>query len=129
VLSDRAAPAPAAPAAPAPLPFRGSVFFFDQSLSWETIDRSSQLSRADSYYWWMSFRPRVYFHKWVSLRARQDLTIEWTNQADTTSYREPQWGDLWTDLVFAASIPKADLGVSVGIRAIWPISLASREKI
>ena len=31
---------------------------------------------------------------------RVDLTTEWTANSDTTLIRDPQWGDIWTELVY-----------------------------
>lgn len=107
--------------------FNGSILILDQSTTPETLSPGLQLSQGPSYQWWFSFRPRFYITKNLSLRGRADLTLEWTNAgAETTHYREPQFGDIWTDLVYSG-IPKF-LGIqaSVGLRGLWGTSLGSQ---
>ena len=41
-----------------PLPFRNSIFLFEQSVTPETINSGLQLSPLPSYQWWLSLRPR-----------------------------------------------------------------------
>ena len=102
--------------------FKGSVLIFDHSVSPETVFQGVQQSQLPSYQWWLSLRPRYYFRPDLSLRVRADLTLEWYNSADTTYYREAQFGDIWTDLVYSG-IPKfGGIATSVGIRALWPTS-------
>lgn len=124
--------APAAPTAPtatpALLPFRNSTLLLDQSTTPETLWRNVQQSAIPSYQWWISFRPRWYFTPSLSLRARVDLTTEWADGGDTTRAREPVWGDIWTDLVYSGIPELAGIKFSVGLRALWPTSLASRMR-
>ncbi len=118
--------------APAPaelVPFRNSTLLLDQSTTPETIYGAAQLTSVPSYQWWISFRPRWYFTRTLSLRARADLTVEWTNGgADTTLARQPQFGDIWTDLVYGGFPELAGIKFSAGVRALWPVSLASRMR-
>jgi hypothetical protein len=105
--------------------FRSSVFFFDQSITPETLDAGAQLSSIPSYQWWLSLRPRFYIKPKLSIRLREDLTVEWLNAADTTRLRDAQWGDLWTDLIY--DLPSFwGITTSAGLRAIWGVSLESR---
>jgi hypothetical protein len=105
--------------------FRSSVLFFDQSITPETLDASKQLSYIPSYQWWISFRPRFYVTPKFSLRLRADLTVEWTNAADTTTLREGQWGDIWTDGIY--DLPSFwKITGAVGLRAIWGTSKDSQ---
>jgi hypothetical protein len=102
--------------------FRSSVFFFDQSVTPDTVDAGAQQSQIPSYQWWLSFRPRYYVTPKFSFRLRADLTVEWLNAADTTRKREAQWGDIWTDAMY--ELPKfGGIATSVGLRAIWGTSL------
>ena len=106
--------------------FRGSIFLFDQSITPETVSRGAAQSAIPSYQWWLSLRPRYYIKKYLSIRARLDLTLEWTNAGSETTYkRQPLIGDLWTDLAYT---PKKFWGIStvVTMRAVWGTSLDSR---
>lgn len=117
---------PADPIARAASRFRGSVLLFDQSITPETMSRGAQLSQVPSYQWWFSLRPRFYLKKYLSIRARLDLTVEWTNSgSETTLVRQPLIGDLWTDLAYG---PPKLWGIQsvVSLRAIWGTSLDSR---
>jgi len=126
--SDAGAAEPA-PAAPALLPWRNSVFIFDQSVSIETMNPNVQLSDSPSYQWWMSIRPRWYFTRTLSLRVRQDMTLEWfPGSADTTRIREPQFGDLWTDVAFTGIPSFGGITSVLGARLQWPVSLTSRAR-
>jgi hypothetical protein len=118
------------------LPFRGSIFFFDQSVTTQTahVDTSPQLSYVPLYEWWFSFRPRWYFTKpdpekaQVFLSGRWDMTKEMTNNQSTTYYREDLFGDVW--LNFGTKVPLHSItqGTSVmaGLRTLWPVSKESQ---
>lgn len=129
--SDRSAPS-ASPTSSgggsAPLPWRGSVFIFDQSVSAETIVPNATLTYRPSYQWWISIRPRWALTPTITLTARQDITLEWFNTADTTTFREPQLGDLWTDVIYRGLPPVWGVRTVVGARVQWPLSLASRAR-
>ncbi len=106
--------------------FKGSILILDQSTTPDTVFQGSQQSAIPSYEWWFSFRPRLALPHNFQFRGRLDLTLEWLNAADTTHAREPRWGDLWTDVVYTG-IPKVwGVQSTVGVRALWPLSLESR---
>ncbi len=112
------------------LPFRGSTFLFDQSMSTQTahLEWSPQQSYIPLYEWWFSFRPRWYFNEHVYVWARFDLTKELTNSQDTTLYREDVFGDIWTDLRYTSPIEAIhkDFKATAGVRALWPTSKESQ---
>jgi len=112
------------------LPFRGSTFMFDQSVTPDTLWPNTTLSPVPSYQWWMSLRPRYHITRDLSVRVRQDLTVEWADAGTngTTLARQPIWGDLWTELVYTGIPALAGIRSSVGFRAIWPVSLASQAR-
>lgn len=107
---------------------RGSTFSWDNSVSFETIFPGTQLSRDPSYQWWLSFRPRFQLHRNLSLRVRQDMTMEWFPTDSVTRDRTPVFGDLWTDLAITGIPPLAGFRFGAGIRAQWPLlNYASRS--
>jgi hypothetical protein len=112
------------------LPFRGSSFMFDQSVTPDTFWRNTQLSPVPSYQWWMSLRPRYHITRDLSVRVREDLTVEWADAGtnNTTLSRQPIWGDLWTELVYTGIPSFAGIHTSAGLRLIWPVSLASQAR-
>jgi hypothetical protein len=102
--------------------FRGTIFLFDQSITPDTIDHSSQQSAVPSYQWWFSVRPRYYIKRNVSLRLRMDLTVDWTNGgSETTLQREAQFGDIWLDVAYN---PPSFGGIipTVALRTVWGTS-------
>jgi hypothetical protein len=113
-------------------PFRGSTFTFNQSLGTQTahLEPSPQLSYVPYYGWWLSLRPRWNFTDTLRLQARFDYFKEFTNSEDTTYLREDVIGDLWTDLVYTSPLAPAGpwhrTKVTLGLRAQWPTSKASR---
>jgi hypothetical protein len=112
------------------LPWRGSTFLFDQSMTTQTahLDTSPQLSYVPLYELWFSFRPRYYFSDHVYVWARFDLNKEMTNSGDTTNYREDVFGDIWTDLRYTTPIEaiNKNFRTTVGLRAMWPTSKESQ---
>jgi hypothetical protein len=54
-----------------------------------------------------------------------DLTLEWANATDTTLYRQPLFGDIWTDVAYT---PKSfwKIAPTVGLRAIWGSSIEAQ---
>jgi hypothetical protein len=112
------------------LPFRGSTFFLDQSLSTQTahLETSARQSYVPLYEWWFSFRPRWYFTDKLYVWARFDLTKEWTNSQETTLYREDVFGDVWTDLRYETplAVLNRELKLTSALRAMWPTSKESQ---
>jgi hypothetical protein len=106
--------------------FKGSIFLWDNSISGDTLNPNGTLSYVPSYQWWFSFRPRYYFTKNLSLRARMDLTTEWMNDGgqETTLRREAMFGDLWLDLAYN---PRKFWGIvpTVALRTVWGTSKES----
>jgi hypothetical protein len=104
---------------------------FDQSMTTTTahVGFLSPQSEVPLYQWWLSLRPRWNFNDKLRVQARLDFYKEFTNSQETTLKNEDVFGDIWTDLIYAT--PLADQGtwkntkVSVGARAIWPVSKTS----
>ncbi len=130
MAADRTGNAAPSEGAGTALPFRGSSFMFDQSVTPDTLWRNVQQSPVPSYQWWMSLRPRWHFTRDLSLRVRQDMTIEWADSGTngTTLQRQPIWGDLWTDLVWTGIPAVGGVHFSLGLRALFPVSMASRAR-
>ena len=112
------------------LPFRGSTFLFDQSMTTQTahLETDPQQSYVPLYEMWLSFRPRYHFTDKLSFRGRFDYYKEFTNSGETAKYRQDVFGDIWTDLVYSTPVPaiSKNLKVSAGIRALWPTSKESQ---
>lgn len=115
-------------------PIRGSTFLFDQSMTTQTahLEPSPQQSYVPFYGWWLSLRPRWNFTDKLSLRGRFDYFKEFTNNQDTTLYREDVFGDIWTDLVYSSPVsdsgPWRNTKYTLGLRALWPTSKASQAQ-
>jgi hypothetical protein len=114
-------------------PFRGSILTFDQSISTATIGvGDTPQSYMPVYQWWWSFRPRFYFTDHLFLSARFDFYKEFTNSdqgqtGPTTDYREDDFGDIWTSLIYEQPLTKSEnTKVSGGVRFLWPTSKASQ---
>jgi hypothetical protein len=106
--------------------FAGSVFSADQSITPDTVFPGVQQSAVPSYQWWLSLRPRFALTPYLSLRARADVTFEVLNGAETTYAHQAQWGDVWTEAVFTGIPRLLGIEATVGVRALWPTSLASQ---
>jgi hypothetical protein len=113
-------------------PFRGSAFFLEQSMTTQTADVGmTPQSYVPLYELWLSLRPRYWFDNHWSVRARLDYTKELTNDQTTTLYRQDVFGDVWTDAVYSAKLDgvwKRGSSADVGLRFIWPTSLASEAQ-
>jgi hypothetical protein len=115
-------------------PFRGSAFTFDQSITTQTADvGTTPQTYAPLYELWLSFRPRYWFDEHWSLRGRFDYSKQLTNNVQagdylTTKNQEDVFGDIWTDLVYQATLDSLWPGTTVagGVRAIWPTSQLSQ---
>jgi hypothetical protein len=111
-------------------PLRGSTFLFEQSMTTQTtqIQPSAEQSYVPLYEFWLSFRPRYYFGEHWNVRGRFDYTKEVTNNQTSTFYREDVFLDIWTDLVYSATLDTLWPGTkaSLGARALWPTSKASQ---
>ncbi len=135
--SDRAAPTPRPrPTSDSlrPLPFAGSSLSLDHSVSAETFSNCVQRypngecsAYNPSFQTWASLRPRWSIVRGVSVRARQDLTIEWTSSDTSTLVRQAEFGDLWLDLAFTGLPRLAGISTTLGVRTQWPVSLTSRS--
>jgi hypothetical protein len=113
-------------------PFHGSALFFEQSMTTQTADVGmTPQSYVPLYELWLSLRPRYWFDNHWSVRARFDYTKELTNNQTTTLYRQDVLGDTWTDAVYSAKLDgiwKKGSTADVGLRVIWPTSLASEAE-
>ncbi len=115
-------------------PFRGSAFTFDQSITTQTADvGTTPQTYAPLYELWLSFRPRYWFDEHWSVRGRFDYSKQLTNNVQagdylTTKNQEDVFGDIWTDLIYQATLDSLWPGTTVagGVRAIWPTSQLSQ---
>jgi hypothetical protein len=113
-------------------PLRGSTLSIEQSLSTQTagLNPVTQQTYHPYYGFWVSLRPRWYFDDYLRLQARLDYFKELTNDEQTTYYREDVLGDAWTDLVMARPLASSgrwrNTKVTLGARAVWPLSKQSQ---
>src|SRR5579862_7779682 len=112
--------------------FRGSALFLEQSTTTQTADVGmTPQSYVPLYELWLSLRPRYWFDNHWSVRGRVDYTKELTNYEQSTLYRQDIFGDVWTDGVYSAKLDgvwKRGSTADVGLRFIWPTSLASEAQ-
>ncbi len=121
---DAAAEGAAADAAPsAPLPWRSSLLSWQHGVTLNTLDPGAQLSYDPTYYWSFFLQPRWYFDPQNFLVLSAGLSIEWTQSNDTTTQREPQFGDLALEWRHLESVEGFVFLTSVRLAA--PTSLAS----
>lgn len=111
-------------------PFRGSTLDFYQSLGAMGLVKSSQLTWKPYYGWLWRVSPRYYFTDKLSLRVKVGLEIEWTNSPDTTTQREPNWEDIWVDLVYSPvwTVPRAKIEITPSLRLVLPTSKLARAE-
>jgi hypothetical protein len=106
------------------LPFRGSVFIYENVLS---AAHPADLSPDATFYYAMSYslRPRYYFRDWFSLRLRIDLEQELTDSSSTTMLHEPVLSDTWLDFYFQDLL--SDVSESFEIEAYFRLGFPSSK--
>jgi len=111
-------------------PFRSSTFILWQNLSATGLHKGAEQTWNPMYSWLARFTPRYYLTDTVSVRAKFDLGIEWTNGDETTTYHEAQWEDTWLDLVAAKAWVDPLLGIDLtpSWRFVLPTSKASQAR-
>jgi hypothetical protein len=114
------------------LPWRNTTLHFEQTVTTQTVgaETSPQLTYVPSYEWWLSFRPRYYITDKLNVNARFDYYKDFTNDAQTTYYRQDIFGDIWANLVYATPVPAISkhTEVSVGARLRFPTSIESQDE-
>src|SRR5258708_1155711 len=117
------------------LPWHGSIAFFDQSVSTQTIGLGKDFQSADNIYeLWFSVKPKYFVFETktnnLSLNLWANLTLEMTNNDATTTSQEPVVGPTWVWASYAY-IP-VDRGgykttLSIGPRLTLPTEKAARN--
>ena len=113
------------------VPWRNSLFVYENALSALSMNRGADLSYNPYYAQSLSFRPRYYAMDDLSFRARLDLEIELTTSDETDHAREWIVSDLLLDTVYAPKwmkIPVVDILVSPSLRLMFPTSIVSRGR-
>jgi len=108
------------------LPFRGSLLLWDNEVTTATFDRSALLDYNPTYVMAFSLRPRYYLTDDVSVRLRQDLSIEMTDTDTRSRNREPVLADTILDVVHGNLVEAYGATVAAGGRLTLPTSIASR---
>ena len=109
------------------LPWRGSVFLWENQASTTTFDGgSSTLSYNPYVAMAFTIAPRWYVTEHVSLRLRQGLTVELTDADSGVRNREPLLADTVLDLVHDELYELEGVILSAGARLSLPTSIASR---
>ena len=117
------------------LPWRGSTFLFDQSVTTQTLGMGKDYqSRNDVYEWWFAFKPRYTFFERgkeaLSLHVWMNLYLELTNSDTTATQHEPVigpttlWG-LYTYTFYENAGYRT--AASIGPRMTLPTDRASRN--
>jgi hypothetical protein len=111
-------------------PFRESSMVWFQSLGAMGLVKSSELTWKPYYDWLWRVYPRYYFTDKLSLRVKVGLEIEWTNSPDTTTQREPNWEDIWVDIVYSPvwTVPRARIEITPSLRLVIPTSKLARAE-
>ncbi len=115
---------------PERLPWHGTSLLLDNSVTTQAVGIGKDyLSNDPVYEMWWSLRPRYYFlendtHS-LNLNLRMDLITEYTNSDSSTVKYEPQFGNIWVNLVYGFTAYKnEDSGwatkLSIGPRVILP---------
>jgi hypothetical protein len=112
------------------LPFRNTVLIYENIFSVAQLDRGYQQTYNPYYAMSLSLQPRWYFTDELSIRLRFDIEGELTDADDTSNYHETRVSDLYLDLVYNPiyTIPRLDLGIGLGLRALFPTSLESQAE-
>ena len=110
------------------LPWRNSLFTFDQSLNAYAFSESSQLTYNPTYVWAFGLRPRWYLSDDVFLRLRQDLDVELTD-ADARAQNQELWlYDTQIDINHSKLAEFFDTTASAGARVYLPLSQTSQAR-
>ena len=111
-------------------PFRGSELVWFQSLGAMGLVKSSDLTWKPYYDWLWRIYPRYHITDKLSIRAKLGVEIEWTNSPDTTTQREPNFEDIWLDVVYspAWTIPVAKIDITPSLRLVVPTSKLARAE-
>jgi len=119
-------------AAPADkVPWRNSIFSYENTFSALTLSKGADLSYNPYYAQSLSFRPRYYVRDDISLRLRLDLEIELTQSDETDTTREWELSDMLIDVNYAPTwmvIPYAKVAVNPDLRFTFPTSIRSRGR-
>jgi len=107
------------------LPWRNSLFLWDNEVGTYTLDPG--LSENPYYSMAFSLRPRWYFTDAISLRLRQDLTVEWTDTDSRVRNREPVLQDTLVDIFHSKLVDPAGIVIGAGARLTLPTSYLSRN--
>jgi len=113
------------------VPWRNSMFTYENMFSAYSFSRSADLTYNPYYAQSFSFRPRYYPRDDLSLRLRLDLEVEVTTSDDTDHAREWVLSDLTFDTVYAPkalTIPVVGIRVEPSLRFIFPTSIESRGR-
>jgi hypothetical protein len=106
-----------------PLPWRNSLFVWNNSLSVDTLAPSARRSYNPTYIQNFSIRPRWYITDSVSLRVREDLNWELTH--DDINTNSAQFSDLQVGIQDTGWFTVGGAAVGGGLTLFAPISIAS----
>jgi len=108
------------------LPWRNSLFLWDNEITTATFDPGATLTHNPTWVMAFSLQPRWYFTDQLSLRLRQDLSIEMTDTDSRVRNREPVLADTIIDLGMAKLYEMDALSFSALARLTLPTSISSR---
>ncbi len=113
------------------VPWRGSVFSYENTFSALSLSKSVDPTWNPYYAQSLSFRPRFYPLDDLYIGARLDLEIELTTSDDTDHKREWIVSDLLLDVGYwhkVLTIPAVGVKVRPSIRFTFPTSIVSRGR-
>lgn len=114
---------------PAKVPYRGSLFVYENTFSALSLSKSAEMTYNPYYAQSLSFRPRYYLRDDLNLSLRLDLEVELTTSDDTDHSREWIVSDLLLDVSYSPTvlkIPVVDVKVLPNLRLTFPTSIVSR---
>jgi len=109
-----------------PLPWRNSLFIWNNSVSLDTFVLGARRSYNPTYIQSFSLRPRWYVGASQSIRLRQDLNWELTH--NDINNNSAWFGDLSAGIIDTGwFMMPGDIAVGGGVTAFFPVSIGSRN--
>lgn len=110
------------------LPWRNTLFLFDQNLNAYALSQSAQLTYNPTYSWSFSLRPRYYLSDDIFVRLRQDMEVELTESDSTATEREIWLADTVLDINHAKLVEALGGRLAGGARIRLPLSQSSQAQ-
>lgn len=113
------------------VPWRGSLFIYENTFSAYSLSQSADLTYNPYYAQSLSFRPRYYPRDDLSLALRLDLEVELTTSDDTDRRHQAILSDMLFDVSYKPAfmkIPVVGIKVEPNVRFVFPTSIESQGR-